>query len=931
MANPVALAATQAADAAAAVCSNLYHVVRFAQPAADNADIPDKISTVAHSLDTMAKFFVAQPGTSVFSEHAVQDANDLIARCDAIFTELRQLIEKRWYEGRGSQKDSAAPDPELTWPISEQSTGLLRHRLVNVEDSLALMLHILHFANVQAQGDLPERDREEERNKVRELHLRQQNSLEALKAFESKLNNNYPSDGEAFQTSSIPSRVPTIDFIVNTQGPSRTPPAAGSMFRRATATTVDHFSQHSLASDSDDTVTDDDEDDDEEGERSFTQDELAQCAAHVQELLKGIGSLQNTYNVQTGGKARYCPRFRVHKLYKRFRRRFESEMSDQKSNTATSAVPFPGFQPPQTSHNDLASPRSQMAAPDLRSNSVYSFESPNRTLAPVQELRRTQSVGTQSQYANQLLSRPTHNGLPSNSRDERALHPHFRTSDTNPSTSTMNISHVQNEITSRESSKEGSQSGGDRDGESISGRSAPIHYTKTGRISKAKKGLKVHTCSECGKSFTRAEHLRRHQKNHGPDQVTCDLCGKVFFRVDLLMRHIERHKDGPHPASTNQPLAPSRENFDDHRSAIYPARQSADMNSVEPSQAWRYAWEERDRGYMHTPKRVLSGGDERNLIHESAPQPRTLHSAASPSNPARVQSTTYDDTGRESGWQNPNKRRRTEGDIHRAPYSPLHSPPSPWIKEHRKLPPLPSPLQATYNQSPYSGPSDNVKALRSISPSTGPTWTHVNSPQNSTPRNSISQSIQPAQSYDDSRKLANSQSSMTDNTTRRRPSAHNVSATTLTSSSKPGSLQETNHESPKHRPIPVSKSQSTSPTTNPAPRIYPNPFRPHQRQVRLETDSETGSRKRKPEDNSVDGQQQQQRSSMYTRHAPTPPRADGAGPPNPDRRDASSSSYTAKDRHATPERRNPESEGKKKDVMDKLLDHYTVPSGGITS
>lgn len=69
-----------------------------------------------------------------------------------------------------------------------------------------------------------------------------------------------------------------------------------------------------------------------------------------------------------------------------------------------------------------------------------------------------------------------------------------------------------------------------------------VNYTRTGRISKAKKGLKVHHC-ECGRSYTRAEHLRRHQKNHNQDALVCDYpeCGKTFFRPDLLQRHQERH------------------------------------------------------------------------------------------------------------------------------------------------------------------------------------------------------------------------------------------------------------------------------------------------------------------------------------------------------------------------------------------------------
>ncbi|KAF2176243.1 hypothetical protein K469DRAFT_700233 [Zopfia rhizophila CBS 207.26] len=63
-------------------------------------------------------------------------------------------------------------------------------------------------------------------------------------------------------------------------------------------------------------------------------------------------------------------------------------------------------------------------------------------------------------------------------------------------------------------------------------------------ISKAKKRLKVHNC-ECGRSYTRVEHLRRHQKNHNQESLVCDFpdCGKNFFRLDLLQRHQERHNE----------------------------------------------------------------------------------------------------------------------------------------------------------------------------------------------------------------------------------------------------------------------------------------------------------------------------------------------------------------------------------------------------
>ncbi|KAJ8114276.1 hypothetical protein OPT61_g3797 [Boeremia exigua] len=70
-----------------------------------------------------------------------------------------------------------------------------------------------------------------------------------------------------------------------------------------------------------------------------------------------------------------------------------------------------------------------------------------------------------------------------------------------------------------------------------------VNYTKTGRVSKAKTGLRVHEC-ECGRSYTRAAHLRRHQKNHAQEgMMFCKHhnCGKSFYRADLLQRHEERH------------------------------------------------------------------------------------------------------------------------------------------------------------------------------------------------------------------------------------------------------------------------------------------------------------------------------------------------------------------------------------------------------
>ena len=76
---------------------------------------------------------------------------------------------------------------------------------------------------------------------------------------------------------------------------------------------------------------------------------------------------------------------------------------------------------------------------------------------------------------------------------------------------------------------------------------SPITYTPTThRVSKAKKGKRVHACEfpGCNKVFTRAEHRRRHELNHSSERsYPCDRenCRKAFHRPDLLARHLERH------------------------------------------------------------------------------------------------------------------------------------------------------------------------------------------------------------------------------------------------------------------------------------------------------------------------------------------------------------------------------------------------------
>ncbi|PVH76532.1 hypothetical protein DL98DRAFT_425363 [Cadophora sp. DSE1049] len=57
----------------------------------------------------------------------------------------------------------------------------------------------------------------------------------------------------------------------------------------------------------------------------------------------------------------------------------------------------------------------------------------------------------------------------------------------------------------------------------------------------------------CGKSFSRKEHLSRHEKTHDPENIlTCKVCGREFNRNDSLQRHLARHGEVFKPAPSGR-------------------------------------------------------------------------------------------------------------------------------------------------------------------------------------------------------------------------------------------------------------------------------------------------------------------------------------------------------------------------------------------
>ncbi|KAJ5697699.1 hypothetical protein N7488_011383 [Penicillium malachiteum] len=88
---------------------------------------------------------------------------------------------------------------------------------------------------------------------------------------------------------------------------------------------------------------------------------------------------------------------------------------------------------------------------------------------------------------------------------------------------------------------------------------SPASSTSEFKVSKAKKGKRVHACEfpGCVKVFTRAEHRRRHELSHRSKKTyVCSYegCAKAFHRSDYLTQHMARHDPESTPVSKSPSL-----------------------------------------------------------------------------------------------------------------------------------------------------------------------------------------------------------------------------------------------------------------------------------------------------------------------------------------------------------------------------------------
>jgi hypothetical protein len=179
---------------------------------------------------------------------------------------------------------------------------------------------------------------EQEREKIRELHQRQQDSLNCLQALESKLSKVALDDEETLQGSTAPSRVPTLELMFG--APPANAPAEKTVDNEEPTTNIlniDLSAPDSDTSDSDASATDDDEGED------LSLEDLVKAAKHAQKLLKRITVLQKSFDGTQ--KSKVHKKKRVHKMYMRFRKNWEEHLVPFSNPPPPPPPPPPSFFP----------------------------------------------------------------------------------------------------------------------------------------------------------------------------------------------------------------------------------------------------------------------------------------------------------------------------------------------------------------------------------------------------------------------------------------------------------------------------------------------------------------------------------------------------------------------------------------------------------
>lgn len=140
------------AGAGVKLSTTLYTFAESASRAdQDIADIAGDVALTANVLDSVGNVLKENETKCLASKAALNDAESILKRCESVFGDIRQVIEKRTKIGKDGKKTITTLG-RLAWPLKEQRIELMRRRLDSLKTSLLLLLKVLSFAGDRARG-----------------------------------------------------------------------------------------------------------------------------------------------------------------------------------------------------------------------------------------------------------------------------------------------------------------------------------------------------------------------------------------------------------------------------------------------------------------------------------------------------------------------------------------------------------------------------------------------------------------------------------------------------------------------------------------------------------------------------------------------------------------------------------------------------------
>ncbi|KAI9653159.1 MAG: hypothetical protein M1821_007699 [Bathelium mastoideum] len=142
----------------------------------DITDIAADVALTSNVLNKVGDFMKQHAGLPVASDDAVRDAQSIIQHCKTIFAQIEDGFSRRMKPDKDGVSRTVSIFGQVTWPLKGKRVELLCRKLDGLKLSLLLLLEVLSLAaNINAQH-IQSPTLEAEREKIRQLYARQQQS-----------------------------------------------------------------------------------------------------------------------------------------------------------------------------------------------------------------------------------------------------------------------------------------------------------------------------------------------------------------------------------------------------------------------------------------------------------------------------------------------------------------------------------------------------------------------------------------------------------------------------------------------------------------------------------------------------------------------------------------------------------------------------------